>query len=60
VRRASVRFGYRIVRVLGEELLAVGHTEHCFLDREGKPARPPARMAELLTQAPRAAIEDAT
>ena len=59
LRRASVRFGYRIVRVSGEELLAFGHTEHCFLDREGKPARPPARMAELLNQAPRATLEEA-
>lgn len=54
VRRASVRFGYRIVKEPDRELLAIGETEHCFLDREGRPARPPARMAELLAQAPRA------
>ncbi|HET9328695.1 MAG TPA: thioesterase family protein [Candidatus Eisenbacteria bacterium] len=57
VRRASVRFGYRIVRVSGEELLATGETEHCFLGPEGKPARPPERMADLLAQAPRAIAE---
>ena len=57
VRRASVRFGYRIVREAENELLAHGETEHCFLDREGRPSRPPARMAELLVVAPRAAVD---
>jgi acyl-CoA thioester hydrolase len=56
-RRASVRFAYRVVREVGGELLALGHTEHCFLDREGKPGRPPAALAELLRRAP-AAPED--
>ena len=57
IRRASVRFGYRVVRAQDGVLLAHGRTEHCFLDRAGKPARPPARLAELLAQAPRAAEE---
>lgn len=58
VRRASVRFGYRIVRDPAGERLAVGETEHCFLDREGKPTRPPERLAELLARAPRAPSDD--
>jgi len=59
VGRASVRFGYRVVREADGELLAFGHTEHCFLDREGRPARPPARLAALLEAAPRASRDEA-
>jgi acyl-CoA thioester hydrolase len=55
LRRASVRFAYRIVREPGGELLATGETEHCFLDRAGKPTRPSPQLAELLARAPRAA-----
>jgi acyl-CoA thioester hydrolase len=53
VGRASVRFGYRIVREGDCELLARGHTEHCFLARDGKPTRAPASLAALLERAPR-------
>jgi acyl-CoA thioester hydrolase len=53
--RASVRFGYRVVR--GERVLATGVTEHCFMGREGRPVRPPAALAALLEQAPRAPRE---
>lgn len=49
--RASVRFAYRITRA--GETLAHGTTGHCFLDTEGKPARPPASLAALLARAPR-------
>lgn len=54
LRRASVRFAYRVVREAGGELLALGHTEHCFLDRQGKPGRPSAALTELLRRAPAA------
>jgi acyl-CoA thioester hydrolase len=57
LRRASVRFGYRILRAPDDALLATGETEHCFLDREGKPGRPSPRLAELLRIAPRAQRE---
>ena len=53
--RASVRFGYRIVRARDGELLARGWTEHCFLGREGKPVRPPSELSGLLEKAPPAA-----
>jgi acyl-CoA thioester hydrolase len=56
LRRASVRFGYRIVRDADGDLLAVGETEHCFLDRNGKPTRPSPRLQELLERAPRAGL----
>uniref|UniRef100_A0A832MLN2 Acyl-CoA thioesterase n=1 Tax=Eiseniibacteriota bacterium TaxID=2212470 RepID=A0A832MLN2_UNCEI len=52
--RASVTFAYRIVREPDGDLLAHGTTEHCFLDHEGRPSRPPAALAELLARAPRA------
>ena len=53
--RASVRFGYRIVRA-GEptELLAVGETEHCYMGRDERPVRPPRELLALLEVAPRA------
>jgi acyl-CoA thioester hydrolase len=50
--RASVRFAYRIVRETEGELLAVGGTEHCFLDRNDRPVRAPQPLAELLERAP--------
>ena len=54
IGRASVRFGYRIVSEASGELLAHGMTEHCFLGEGGRPVRPPATLAALLEQAPRA------
>jgi acyl-CoA thioester hydrolase len=57
LQRASVRFGYRVVRSDGGELLALGMTEHCFLDRDGKPGRPAPVLAELLRRAPEATGE---
>jgi len=51
--RASVRFGYRVVREATDPaLLAWGVTEHCFLHRDGRPGRPPAELAGLLGRAP--------
>ncbi len=35
-----IRLDYEVRR--GEELLATGSTVHAFIDREGKPVRPPA------------------
>ena len=52
--RASVEFAYRVVREADGELLATGHTEHCFLGTDGKPGRPPAALADLLARAPKA------
>ena len=54
VGRASIEFGYRVTRAGDGELLAFGHTEHCFLDREGRPSRPPQGFASFLERAPRA------
>ena len=52
--RASVRFGYRVVREEDGELLAWGSTTHCFLDRDDRPTRPPPEFRDLLARAPRA------
>jgi len=50
--RASVRFGYRIVRADTPAPLAIGSTEHCFMTRTGKPARPSQQLAAVLAVAP--------
>jgi acyl-CoA thioester hydrolase len=54
--RASVVFAYRIVRDADDELLATGMTEHCCVDRGGRPVRPPAELVRLLEDAPRAPV----
>ena len=54
LRRASVRFGYRVVREADGTLLAEGTTEHPFTDPAGRPMRPPPFLTELLARAPRA------
>lgn len=51
--RAAVCFGYRVLRDPGAMSLAAGYTEHCFMDRDGRPARPTPRLAVLLGSAPR-------
>ena len=43
-----LRFDYQIVRSNDATLLAVGHTVHVTLDRDGLPCRIPARAIELL------------
>ncbi len=45
VKRASARFGYRIVR--GDEVVATGHTLHACVDLTGRVQRMPR---ELLTR----------
>ena len=40
-----IRLDYEVRR--GEELLATGHTIHAFIDREGKPVRPPAAVVAV-------------
>ena len=52
--RASVRFGYRVVRDEDGAVLARGWTEHCFMNPAGKPVRPTASLAAMLERAPRA------
>jgi acyl-CoA thioester hydrolase len=44
-----IRIDYEVRR--GDELLATGNTLHAFVDREGKPVRPPAWAAEILNRA---------
>ena len=54
LKRATVRFGYRVLRTGDGEKLAEGATEHCFMTADGRPARAPRELAELLERAPRA------
>ncbi len=46
LKRASVRFSYRIVR--GDALLATGETVHACVDLEGRIRRLPAELVALL------------
>jgi acyl-CoA thioester hydrolase len=48
-----IRLEYEVNR--GEELLATGHTVHAFIDREGRPVRPPASVVAVFTAAFRSA-----
>ena len=54
--RASVTFGYRVRRDTDDTLLAWGSTEHCCMNLDGRPVRPPADLAGLLDQAPAAEL----
>jgi acyl-CoA thioester hydrolase len=51
--RASVRFAYRIENGETHVLLAHGHTEHCFMDGNGRPTRPPEELRKMFERAPR-------
>lgn len=44
-----IRLEYDVRR--GDELLATGHTVHAFIDREGKPIRPPASVVRAMSAA---------
>ncbi len=41
-----LRIDYELFR--GEEKLASGHTVHVFIDKSGRPVRPPAAFASLM------------
>ena len=42
-----VRFDYQVVRPADEATVAEGHTVHASLDRNGRPARLPARARQV-------------
>ena len=44
-----IRLEYEVKR--GDELLATGHTVHAFVDREGRPVRPPANVVATMSAA---------
>ena len=43
-----VAFGYKITRLPEKQLLAIGSTKHCWLNRELKPTRLPEQYHSLL------------
>ena len=45
---ARIRLDYEVFRAA--ELLATGHTVHAFIDREGRPTRPPANFADKMVE----------
>jgi acyl-CoA thioester hydrolase len=44
-----IKLDYEVKR--GDELLATGYTVHAFIDREGRPVRPPAAVVEVMAKA---------
>jgi acyl-CoA thioester hydrolase len=50
LRRVSLRFEYRVVRVEDGELLAEGHTVHACVDPQHRPVRLPDGIRELLAE----------
>jgi acyl-CoA thioester hydrolase len=44
---ARIRLEYEVRR--GAELIATGHTVHAFIDREGRPTRPPPFFVEKMS-----------
>ena len=43
-----IRIEYEVFR--GSELLATGHTQHAFIDRTGRPVRPPSLFTERMSE----------
>jgi acyl-CoA thioester hydrolase len=52
VRRASVRFSYRVVRKDDRRLLCEGETVHACVGRDGRPTRLPEDLKALLQELP--------
>jgi acyl-CoA thioester hydrolase len=48
--KARLRCDVRVVQAVGGQPVAQGYTVHAFTNREGKPMRPPAWLAERLTE----------
>ena len=43
-----IQLAYEVLR--GDELLATGHTAHAFIDREGRPVRPPPHFSQRMSE----------
>jgi acyl-CoA thioester hydrolase len=43
-----IELAYQVLR--GDELLATGHTAHAFIDREGRPVRPPPHFSQRMNE----------
>ena len=48
LKRASLRFEYRVLRDEDDKLLAEGHTVHACIDRNHKPVKFPEALLDLL------------
>ncbi len=53
--RAKLRFEVQVSHAESRKPVVRGHTVHAFMDRQGKPIRPPAWFLELLDKAANAA-----
>ncbi len=59
LRRASLRFEYRVIRVEDERLLVEGFTAHACIDRDHRPRRFPEELVSLLGGVRQASTPDA-
>ena len=50
--RVKIRFEYKVRRAEGDEVLALGHTVHVCVGKEGKPTRAPDWLLQALEAAP--------
>jgi acyl-CoA thioester hydrolase len=55
LRRATLSFGYQVLRRADGEILADGYTVHAAVDRTGRPRRIPRGIRRLLGSPPEAA-----
>ncbi|MDP6612036.1 MAG: thioesterase family protein [Candidatus Marinimicrobia bacterium] len=49
--RARMKIEYEVYRKKDNQLLVTGYTIHGFIDKEGKPKRPPKALVEKLSSA---------
>ena len=52
-----IRLEYEVTR--GDQLLVTGHTVHAFIDRQGRPVRPPPKAVALFAAAFKSAADTA-
>ena len=46
--RVKIRFEYKVHRAVGDEVLALGHTVHVCVGKDGKPTRAPDWLLKAL------------
>ncbi len=49
VPRARMRIEYEVYRKADDRILVTGHTIHGFIDKDGKPKRPPQSLIDCLS-----------
>jgi acyl-CoA thioester hydrolase len=50
LKKASIRFDYKVYKKVNKTLIAEGYTVHAFVNREGKIKRVPREVAEKVKE----------